>query len=64
MIYTIGHSTHAAETFNRLLTESGVRTLVDVRSLPGSRRYPHFNQEKGDAMHYNDEGDRYRGGLT
>jgi uncharacterized protein (DUF488 family) len=27
------------------LTEAGVRTLVDVRRYPGSRRHPQFNQE-------------------
>jgi uncharacterized protein (DUF488 family) len=45
MIYTIGHSTHDADTFIGLLKQHRVCTLVDVRSLPGSRRYPHFNQE-------------------
>ena len=27
------------------LVGAGVRTLVDVRRFPGSRRHPHFNRE-------------------
>ena len=27
-----------------MLTDAGVRTLVDVRRFPGSRRHPQFNQ--------------------
>jgi uncharacterized protein (DUF488 family) len=44
-IWTIGHSTRAIDVFISLLEEHGVRLLVDVRSLPGSKRYPQFNQE-------------------
>ena len=44
-IFTIGHSTRSAEEFVGLLEGAGVRTLVDVRRYPGSRRYPHFNRE-------------------
>ena len=46
IILTVGHSTHTAEQFGRILTAHGVRNLVDVRSFPGSRRYPQFNKEK------------------
>lgn len=45
-IVTVGHSTHSAEEFGRILTAHGVRNLVDVRSFPGSRRYPQFNKDK------------------
>jgi uncharacterized protein (DUF488 family) len=44
-IYTIGHSTHSLEDFIALLKEQDIDMLVDVRSFPGSRRYPHFNKE-------------------
>lgn len=44
-IYTIGHSTRSLAEFTGLLDEAGVRALVDVRRLPGSRRYPHFNED-------------------
>lgn len=44
-IWTIGHSTRTIEVFISLLAEQGIRLLVDVRSLPGSKRYPQFNTE-------------------
>jgi uncharacterized protein (DUF488 family) len=43
-LFTIGHSTRAWEEFAGLLEENQIRILADVRRLPGSRRYPHFNQ--------------------
>lgn len=43
-IWTIGHSTRSADEFNEILVSHGISALVDVRSFPGSRRYPHFNQ--------------------
>ena len=44
-IWTIGHSTRPAEAFLSLLRANEIEVLVDVRSLPGSRKYPHFNKE-------------------
>jgi uncharacterized protein (DUF488 family) len=44
-IYTIGHSTHSAEAFTEMLVRNGVQQVVDVRRFPGSRRWPHFNQD-------------------
>jgi uncharacterized protein (DUF488 family) len=44
-IYTIGHSTLSAEDFVRLLQAHGVKQLVDVRTVPRSRRNPQFNQD-------------------
>lgn len=41
---TIGHSTLGIEAFLRALQDNGVRTLVDVRRFPGSRRHPQFSQ--------------------
>lgn len=46
-IYTIGHSTRTIDEFLALLREHGVTCVVDVRSIPRSRRYPQFN---GDAL--------------
>ena len=43
-IWTVGHSTRSAEEFEELLKAHGVQLLVDVRSFPGSRRYPQFNK--------------------
>src|SRR5437588_7331369 len=44
-IWTIGHSTRNIDIFISLLEENGVKLLADVRSLPGSKRYPQFNKE-------------------
>lgn len=44
--FTIGHSNRTAEEFLALLAEHAITRLVDVRRLPGSRRYPWFDQEK------------------
>jgi uncharacterized protein (DUF488 family) len=42
---TIGHSTHPIEEFIRILQAHGIRWLVDVRTIPKSRRNPQFNKE-------------------
>jgi uncharacterized protein (DUF488 family) len=60
-IYTIGHSLHTIDRFLDLLRMHGIETLVDVRSLPMSRRAPQFNQRRlaeslaaaGIAYHHN-----------
>ena len=44
-IWTIGHSTRTIDKFISLLEEHGIKLLIDVRSLPGSKRYPQFNKE-------------------
>jgi uncharacterized protein (DUF488 family) len=44
-IWTIGHSTRALDSFIAALQAHGIKALADVRSLPGSRRYPQFNKE-------------------
>jgi uncharacterized protein (DUF488 family) len=44
-IWTIGHSTRNIDEFISLLEENGIKFLADVRSLPGSKRYPQFNKE-------------------
>ncbi len=44
-IFTVGHSTLTWETFVAMLKSNGIQTLVDVRSFPGSRRYPHVGRE-------------------
>lgn len=45
-LWTIGHSTHSIETFIEMLQGADIRVLADIRRLPGSRKYPHFNQEE------------------
>jgi len=44
-LYTIGHSTRTLDEFLTVLHTHEIRTLVDIRSLPASRRLPHFNRE-------------------
>ena len=44
-LWTIGHSTRKIDYFISLLEGNGIKLVVDVRSLPGSKRYPQFNKE-------------------
>jgi len=44
-VFTIGHSIHPIDEFIELLRQVGVEVLVDVRSVPRSRRNPQFNIE-------------------
>lgn len=44
-IWTIGHSTHTFEDFTTILKSFEIEMVADIRSFPGSRRYPHFNKE-------------------
>jgi uncharacterized protein (DUF488 family) len=44
-IWTIGHSTRLIGEFIELLHSHAIKTLVDIRTLPGSRNYPQFNKE-------------------
>ncbi|MFT4094601.1 MAG: DUF488 domain-containing protein [Niabella sp.] len=45
IIYTIGHSTHPLPEFLEMLHAFNIKVLVDIRSLPGSRKFPQFDQE-------------------
>ncbi|HEY3549824.1 MAG TPA: DUF488 domain-containing protein [Gaiellaceae bacterium] len=42
--FTVGHGTRPIDELLEVLAEAGVRTLVDVRRFPSSRRHPQFNQ--------------------
>ena len=44
-IWTVGHSTRNIDEFIGALQAHGIKLLADVRALPGSKRYPQFNQE-------------------
>ncbi|MBO9570931.1 MAG: DUF488 domain-containing protein [Chitinophagaceae bacterium] len=48
-IYTIGHSTHPIQEFITMLKAFNIEVLVDIRTYPGSRRYPQFNREALEA---------------
>ena len=57
-IWTIGHSTRSIEEFVGALAAHGIKLIADVRLLPGSKRYPHFNSDalaealRGSAIGY------------
>jgi uncharacterized protein (DUF488 family) len=44
-IFTVGHSTHSLQEFVDMLKAHGIAQLVDVRTIPKSRRVPQFNSE-------------------
>jgi uncharacterized protein (DUF488 family) len=44
-IWTIGHSNRELEDFIKILKSFKIELVADVRSLPGSNRFPHFNKE-------------------
>jgi uncharacterized protein (DUF488 family) len=44
-LYTIGHSTRTLDELISALKAHSIKTLVDIRSFPTSRRLPHFNRE-------------------
>jgi uncharacterized protein (DUF488 family) len=44
-IWTVGHSTRAIEEFLSLLAGSRIEAITDVRSFPGSRRYPQYGRD-------------------
>ncbi len=48
-LYTIGHSTRTLDELISVLRAHDIRTLVDIRAFPMSRRLPHFNRETLEA---------------
>ena len=44
-IWTIGHSTRTFEEFVDIVKSFQIEVVADIRSYPGSKRYPHFNKE-------------------
>ena len=45
MIFTVGHSTRPIDEFIGILNAYGIGQLVDVRTIPRSRRNPQFARE-------------------
>lgn len=45
VIYTIGHSTHSIDEFIGILKSHAIELIVDVRTIPKSRRNPQFNSD-------------------
>lgn len=44
-IWTIGHSTRPFEEFVAMLHSFKIEAVVDIRSFPGSRKFPQYNKE-------------------
>ena len=44
-IWTVGHSTRPITEFLQILRNAAITAVADVRRFPGSRRYPHYNQQ-------------------
>jgi uncharacterized protein (DUF488 family) len=44
VIYTLGHSTHPADKFVRILRAHGIELVADIRTIPRSRRNPQYDQ--------------------
>lgn len=44
-IYTIGHSSHSKEFFEKMLKDNSIEVLADVRAFPGSRKWPQFSKD-------------------
>ena len=57
-VYALGHSTRPREELIQILQSFGVRTLVDIRTVPRSRTNPQFNPD-GLAAALEEAGLRY-----
>ncbi|MDD4247277.1 MAG: DUF488 domain-containing protein [Dysgonamonadaceae bacterium] len=44
-VWTIGHSTHSLNELVAMLHSFNIQIVVDIRSYPGSRKFPQFNKE-------------------
>ena len=44
-IWTIGHSTRPLEEFVSMLHSFNIEMVADIRSFPGSRKFPWYNKE-------------------
>src|ERR1700722_12736751 len=61
---TVGHSIHPIEDFIGMLQAHAIRRLLDVRTIPKSRRNPQFSQENlRDSLHAAGVEDRPLPGL-
>jgi uncharacterized protein (DUF488 family) len=42
-VWSVGHSTHALADFVAILAPHGIEVVVDIRTVPRSRRHPQFH---------------------
>lgn len=45
MVYTLSHSNLSIDEFLNILNSYNINLIIDVRSMPGSNKFPHFNKE-------------------
>ena len=45
-LLTLGHGTASADELARLIREAAIESIVDVRTVPKSRRHPQFRREE------------------
>jgi uncharacterized protein (DUF488 family) len=58
-VWTVGHSTHPLDEFVALLKSNDIELVADIRTVPKSRRHPHFHTEAL-ARELPERGIRYR----
>ncbi|MEP7143699.1 MAG: DUF488 domain-containing protein [Ferruginibacter sp.] len=44
-VWTIGHSTRTLDELVEMLRSFQIEMIVDIRGMPGSRKFPQFNKE-------------------
>lgn len=44
-VFTVGHSNHPFDDFLSLLQQHSIKMIADIRSFPGSKKFPHFNRD-------------------
>jgi uncharacterized protein (DUF488 family) len=44
-VWTVGHSTHSLDELVGLLLAHDIAQVADIRTVPKSRRHPHFNAD-------------------
>ena len=59
-LLTLGHGTATAEELARLIREASIESLVDVRTVPKSRRHPQFWREEMERWVPEFSGSTYR----
>ena len=59
-LLTLGHGTATADEIARLIRESAIESVVDVRSVPRSRRHPQFWREDMEQWVPKQSGSSYR----
>jgi len=59
-VLTLGHGTATSEDLARLIREAAIESIVDVRTVPKSRRHPQFWREEMERWVPERSGSAYR----